>query len=78
MGMISKLVIKESQEELRLLAKHQSLAKNRDRILALIHIKGNIFATRDLLCHHLGYSKRSLEAMAYYLKENWIEIHVIS
>lgn len=61
MGMISKLVIKESQEELRLLAKHQSLAKNRDRILALMHIKGNTFATRDLLCQHLGYSKRSLE-----------------
>ena len=61
MGRTSELVIKESAEELRIFMKRQSLSKNRDRLLALLHLKENTYSTRDLLCQHLGYSKRSLE-----------------
>ncbi len=69
MARISKLEVTESLEELRCLAKGQALAKNRDRIQALIHLKENTFATRDLLCAHLGYSKRSLERwVSAYMK----------
>jgi len=69
MGRTSKLEIKESLIELRSLAKQQPLPKNRDRLQALIHIKENTFETRDLLCHHLGYSKRSLERwIGVYMK----------
>jgi len=41
MARISKLEVTESLEELRCLAKGQALAKNRDRIQALIHLKEN-------------------------------------
>lgn len=61
MARISKLEIKESVKELRSSLKLQQLNKNRDRIRSLIHLQENTFASRELLCLHLGITLRTLE-----------------
>lgn len=64
----SRLVIKESEEELRLLLKSQQLNKNRSRLRALLHLKEETYSKRSLLADHLGIAVRTLE--------KWISIYV--
>lgn len=61
MARISKLVITQSIEELRILKKSQKISKNIQRIDALIHLQNNTFPTRLALSEFMGVKRRTIE-----------------
>ena len=57
----SKLVIKESVEELRIALKAQTKHRNINRIRVLLQIKNNVFPRREELGEFIGVTRRTIE-----------------
>jgi transposase len=73
MGRKSKLVVQESELELKKLISKQIKDKNKDRLKSLLFIKTNKFETRELLSLHLGYHIRTMEKWLAKYKEGGLK-----
>lgn len=78
MGRISKLVIKESESELKKLLNKQSIFKNSQRIQSLLYIKQNVFKTRKEMSSHMGVTRRSIEVWLAKYRSGGISEMLIS
>lgn len=67
------LEISESIEELKILQKKQSSIKAEKRVLCLILLKTNKFATHQLLADHLGVCRQQLVAWLTQYRKSGID-----